>query len=102
MWSNSANKFFDALASGTPVMINYQGWQADLLRDSMAGIVVPPDEPRRAAVELHASWGVGSGGGWPRLPLSSSPRRNSDGTFCSIASGTSWKRRLGDDGQAYV
>ena len=25
---NSANKFFDALASGTPVAINYGGWQA--------------------------------------------------------------------------
>ena len=52
MWSNSANKFFDALAAGTPVMINYQGWQADLLRDSMAGFVVPPDEPGVAAAEV--------------------------------------------------
>jgi glycosyltransferase involved in cell wall biosynthesis len=52
LWSNSANKFFDALAAGTPVMINYEGWQADLLRDSRAGIVVPPDEPRRAAAEV--------------------------------------------------
>lgn len=38
MWNNSANKFFDALASGTPVAINYEGWQADLLRKSGAGI----------------------------------------------------------------
>lgn len=59
LWPNSANKFFDALAAGTPVMINYQGWQADLLRDSMAGIVVPPDEPRRAAVALHSFLGNG-------------------------------------------
>jgi len=31
MWANSANKFFDALASGTPVAINYGGWQAELI-----------------------------------------------------------------------
>jgi len=40
LWHNSANKFFDALASGTPVAINYGGWQADLLRKSGAGIVL--------------------------------------------------------------
>lgn len=49
MWNNSANKFFDALAAGRPVMINYSGWQADLLRDSGAGIVVPPNDPGQAA-----------------------------------------------------
>ncbi len=43
MWANSANKFFDALASGTPVAINYGGWQAELLQDAGAGIVLPPD-----------------------------------------------------------
>ncbi len=42
LWSNSANKFFDALASGTPVAINYCGWQADLLADAGAGIVLDP------------------------------------------------------------
>ena len=52
MWANSANKFFDALASGTPVAINYGGWQADLLNESGAGIVLPPDDPRRAALQL--------------------------------------------------
>lgn len=40
IWHNSANKFFDALASGTPVAINYGGWQADLLCKSGAGIVL--------------------------------------------------------------
>lgn len=53
MWNNSANKFFDALAAGKPVMINYQGWQARLLEESGAGIVVPPDSPVRAAKLLH-------------------------------------------------
>lgn len=53
MWNNSANKFFDALAAGKPIMINYQGWQARLLEESGAGIVVPPDCPEKAAVMLH-------------------------------------------------
>lgn len=43
MWANSANKFFDALASGTAVAINYGGWQATLLQESSAGVVLPPD-----------------------------------------------------------
>jgi glycosyltransferase involved in cell wall biosynthesis len=53
MWANSANKFFDALASGTPLLINYQGWQAELLEESGAGIVVSPTDPERAAEALH-------------------------------------------------
>lgn len=30
--TNSANKFYDYLASGLPVVINYNGWQKDYLR----------------------------------------------------------------------
>lgn len=52
MWNNAANKFFDALAAGKPVMINYSGWQADLLHESGAGIVVPPGDPAKAAAML--------------------------------------------------
>jgi glycosyltransferase involved in cell wall biosynthesis len=52
MWANSANKFFDALAAGRPVMINYRGWQAELLEESGAGIVVPPQDARGAAAQL--------------------------------------------------
>lgn len=53
METNSANKFFDSLASGRPVMINYEGWQADLLRNSGAGIVVPSSRPEEAAQMLN-------------------------------------------------
>lgn len=52
MWANSANKFFDALASGTPVAINYQGWQADLLNQSGAGVVLPAESETDAARQL--------------------------------------------------
>ncbi len=53
MWNNSANKFFDALAAGRPIMIDYEGWQADLLNESGAGLVVPPNKPEEAASLLH-------------------------------------------------
>lgn len=49
MWANSANKFFDALASGTAIAVNYRGWQADLLERTGAGVVVPADDAKRAA-----------------------------------------------------
>jgi len=52
MWANSANKFFDALASGTPVAINYQGWQAELLRETGAGIVLDVHDVESAANRL--------------------------------------------------
>lgn len=51
LWANSANKFFDALAAGRAVAINYRGWQAELLHDNHAGIVLPPD-PAAAVASL--------------------------------------------------
>ncbi len=54
MEANSANKFFDALASGCCVAINYGGWQETLLRTSGAGIRLSAD-PSRAAAELQAA-----------------------------------------------
>ncbi|WP_093882353.1 glycosyltransferase family 4 protein [Syntrophus gentianae] len=52
MWSNSANKFFDALAAGRPIAINYGGWQADLIEKADSGIVLPPDDIPQAAKRL--------------------------------------------------
>lgn len=43
MWANSANKFFDALAAHTPVAINYEGWQKELLDDREFGIFLTQD-----------------------------------------------------------
>jgi glycosyltransferase involved in cell wall biosynthesis len=54
MWNNSANKFFDALAANKPLAINYGGWQADILNESGAGIVLPAEDPRQAAEALAA------------------------------------------------
>jgi len=34
---NSANKFFDALAAGKPVLLNYSGWQREIIEANNAG-----------------------------------------------------------------
>lgn len=52
LWDNSANKFFDALASGTPVAINHRGWQADLLEETGAGLVLDALDIDKAASQL--------------------------------------------------
>jgi len=55
LWANSANKFFDALASGTPVAINYRGWQAELLEETGAGLVLDVQNVEYAAADLVAA-----------------------------------------------
>ena len=50
--NNSSNKFFDALASRTPVAINFQGWLAELLTTSHAGLVLDGKDPRSGAQDL--------------------------------------------------
>lgn len=52
MWANSANKFFDALASGTPIAINYGGWQAELIESSGSGLVLDPHDVSSASITL--------------------------------------------------
>lgn len=54
MQHNSANKVFDALAAGKPVVVNYGGWQAELLESRGAGLALPPDDIEKAAQELAA------------------------------------------------
>lgn len=53
MESNSANKFFDALAAGCCVAINYGGWQAQALERAGAGLRLDAD-PAAAAAQLRA------------------------------------------------
>jgi glycosyltransferase involved in cell wall biosynthesis len=54
MADNSANKFFDALAAGRPVLLNYGGWQADLVREHDAGLVLDRDDLEGSARALVA------------------------------------------------
>lgn len=43
LWANSANKFFDTLASAKPILINHEGWQAEVIRKEDIGFVLTPD-----------------------------------------------------------
>ena len=44
-YGTSPNKFFDYIASGLPVINNYPGWLADMIKAHQCGMVVPPDNP---------------------------------------------------------
>jgi glycosyltransferase involved in cell wall biosynthesis len=48
-YGTSPNKFFDYLAAGRPVLVNYPGWMSDLVTEARCGIAVPPDDPEAFA-----------------------------------------------------
>ncbi|MEV1154540.1 glycosyltransferase family 4 protein [Micromonospora chokoriensis] len=52
--ANSANKVFDTWAAGRPVAINHEGWIADTIRESGAGVVLPATDHDQAARMLVA------------------------------------------------
>lgn len=55
--SSSQNKFFDALAAGVPVALNYRGWLGDLLIEKSAGLVLDRHRIDSAAELLVRSLG---------------------------------------------
>jgi glycosyltransferase involved in cell wall biosynthesis len=44
-FGTSPNKFFDYLAAGLPVLNNYPGWLADLIKEHGCGYAIDPDDP---------------------------------------------------------
>ena len=44
-YGTSPNKFFDYIAGGLPVINNYPGWIADIIKETNSGYVVPPEKP---------------------------------------------------------
>lgn len=54
MRPNSANKFFDALASGTPVFLNYGGWMHELVATHSCGLAGWQQPIEAVAKELDA------------------------------------------------
>ena len=52
LWDNSANKFFDTLAARKPMIINHEGWQADIIREKNIGYVLPPIVNEKAAKDF--------------------------------------------------
>ncbi len=43
-YGTSPNKFFDYLAVGKPVLVNYPGWMSDLVTQHGCGVAVPPED----------------------------------------------------------
>lgn len=43
LWANSANKFFDTLAAGKPILINHEGWQKEIILENNVGFILPWD-----------------------------------------------------------
>ncbi len=52
-YGTSPNKFFDYIASGLPVLINYPGWLADMINDNGCGFTVEPENPDAFASALE-------------------------------------------------
>jgi len=52
--TNSPNKFFDALASGRPVLVNQPGWMRELVEDNDAGVYVPAGDGVAMADAIEA------------------------------------------------
>jgi len=51
-YGTSPNKFFDYIASGLPVLNNYPGWLAEMIKTNDCGLAVPPDDPQAFANAL--------------------------------------------------
>lgn len=60
LWANSANKFFDGLASRTPFAVNHGGWQAEMLEETGAGLVLDPHDLSKASDLLVQRLGDGA------------------------------------------
>jgi glycosyltransferase involved in cell wall biosynthesis len=51
-FGTSPNKFFDYIAAGLPVLINYPGWLAEVVHEHDCGFAVPPRDPAAFASAL--------------------------------------------------
>jgi len=52
-YGTSPNKFFDYIAAGLPVLNNYPGWLADLIKEYGCGYVVQPEKSQAFADALE-------------------------------------------------
>jgi glycosyltransferase involved in cell wall biosynthesis len=51
-YGTSPNKFFDYIASGLPIINNYPGWLAGMIKENNCGVVVEPDNAQAFADAL--------------------------------------------------
>lgn len=54
-YGTSPNKFFDYIAAGLPVLNNYPGWLAELIKSENAGFTIPPESPTQFADALEVA-----------------------------------------------
>ena len=52
-YGTSPNKFFDYIAAGVPVLNNYPGWLAEMIKREKCGYAVPPADPAAFANALE-------------------------------------------------
>lgn len=50
--ANSANKFFDTLAAGKPILLNHGGWMHDLVNEHGCGLAMHGKSIHEVAIEL--------------------------------------------------
>ena len=50
--TGSPNKFFDGLAAGKPIIINFGGWIKSEIEKSACGVYVDPAQPQRFGAAL--------------------------------------------------
>jgi glycosyltransferase involved in cell wall biosynthesis len=65
----SPNKFFDYLAAGIPVVVNYPGWVAQMVEERNCGTAVPPDNAQALAAALMSA--AAERGKWRRKGVQS-------------------------------
>lgn len=56
-FGTSPNKFFDYIAAGVPVLNNYPGWLAEMIRDNGCGFAIAPDNSEIFADALEQAAG---------------------------------------------
>lgn len=52
--ANSANKFFDTLAAGKPILLNHGGWMHDVVKAHNCGLAMWQQPIKLVAQELHS------------------------------------------------
>jgi glycosyltransferase involved in cell wall biosynthesis len=52
----SPNKFFDYIAAGLPVLINYPGWVERLIATHKLGVYAPPNDPKLFLAALDRAY----------------------------------------------
>jgi len=52
-YGTSPNKFFDYIAAGLPVLNNYPGWLADMIKEYSFGFAIEPENPQAFADALE-------------------------------------------------